>query len=150
MSTARLLLSVALLCGLVLMTACGGDPGSGPAPMIWDRDVCQRCQMLVSDPDFAAQVRSADGRAHRFDDIGCALLWIDAGEAGGEPREIWVREHGGDEWLAADAARFVKVANSPMGYGYGARQEAPPESLDLAALRRAIRELEDARRSHPR
>jgi copper chaperone NosL len=106
--------------------------------------------MAISDPSFASQVRDAQGRVHRFDDPGCAVLWLDDQDARAEPREIWVREFSGDDWLDAGEAHFVKVHNSPMGYGRAAQRSPAPGSLDLAQLRETIRKLEDERRSPAR
>ena len=141
--------ATALLC-LFLLVACGGDPASGPAGVTWDRDACEHCRMLISDRTFAAQVRDAEGRVHRFDDIGCAALWLDENTASHEPREIWVHEHAGDEWLDAREAHFVRGRNSPMGYGYAAQRAPAQAALEFEELRRAIRTLEDERRSPAR
>jgi nitrous oxide reductase accessory protein NosL len=139
--------AAAVLLSLALFVACSREPASGPADVKWDRDVCERCSMVISDRAFAAQVRDADGRVHRFDDPGCAALWLDENGEKVAPREIWVRELAGDDWLDAREAYFVRVANSPMGYGHGAQRAPSQETLDFAQLRQAIRTLEDERRS---
>jgi len=141
--------TAAALLSFLLFVACSREPGSGPAGVKWDRDVCERCSMVISDRAFAAQVRDSDGRVHRFDDPGCAALWL--GEHGEQvAREIWVRELVGDDWLDAREAYFVRVDNSPMGYGHGAQRAPSQEALDFAQLRQAIRTLEDERRSSDR
>lgn len=128
------------------MVGCGGDPESGPGTVVWDRDVCERCQMTLSDRSFGAQVRTHDGRLHRFDDFGCALLWMHEHQ-GGEAREIWVRDLDGSGWLDARTARFVEVPHSPMGYGYGARSGAGGDGIELEALWSRIQTVESERRS---
>ncbi|MBW2372251.1 MAG: protein NosL [Deltaproteobacteria bacterium] len=130
---------------LLLLAACGVEPDSGPGKVSWDRDTCERCQMAISDRSFATQLRTTDGHLHRFDDVGCALIWERDQDA--DVTEVWVRELEGDAWLDGHDARFVKVRNSPMGYGYGARSTAP-EGLDLMKLREQILVMEDERR-HP-
>ncbi|MGH0034145.1 MAG: protein NosL [Myxococcota bacterium] len=139
------------LAGLLVIVGCGRDPGSGPIAVTWDRDTCERCQMVISDRAFAAQVRNAGGRVHLFDDIGCAILWLDEhrlrqepGEE--EPREIWVRSLSGEDWLDARTAHYESGHVSPMGYGYGARSVPSSGSLELGELRPSLRKLEDARR----
>lgn len=147
--TGELRAAIALL-SLLLLVACGREPASGPAGVKWDRDVCERCGMVISDRSFAAQVRDADGRVHRFDDPGCAALWLDEHAEQAAPREIWVRELAGDDWLDARGAYFVRAPGSPMGYGHGAQRAPSQEALDFEQLRQAIRTLEDERRSPAR
>jgi len=144
---ASALLSVLLVLSLA---ACGREPASGPADVKWDRDACEHCRMVISDRNFAAQVRDAEGRVHRFDDPGCAALWLDAHSEQAAPREIWVRELGEDQWLDAREAHFVSVPNSPMGYGRAAQRAPATDALDFAQLREAIRTLEHERRSPAR
>lgn len=134
---------------LLVMWGCGGDPESGPGPVVWDRDVCERCQMVLSDRSFATQVRTSDGRLHHFDDVGCAVLWMHE-HVDGEAREIWVRDVDASQWLDARQSRFAKVRNSPMGYGYGARPASAGEGVDLGALIPNILAEEDERRSPDR
>lgn len=130
---------------LALLSACGGDPTTGPGRIAWDRDTCEHCRMAISDRAFAVQVRSADARLHRFDDPGCAVLWLD--EPGHEaPKEVWVRALDGDAWLDANEARFVEAPHTPMGYGYGAREDGPDVGIDFEALREVIVLREDERR----
>ena len=47
----------AALALLLLLAACSGDPGTGPAEVTWDRDACARCNMVLSDRHHSAQVR---------------------------------------------------------------------------------------------
>ncbi len=105
--------------------------------------------MVLSDRSFATQLRSQDGRLHRFDDVGCALLWAHE-RADAAPREIWVRDLDASGWLDAREARFVEVRQSPMGYGYGARPGSADEGVGLETLRQQILAREDERRSPPR
>jgi hypothetical protein len=118
----------------------------------WDRDVCSRCNMAIGDPRFAAQIRTAsDQRAHVFDDLGCALLWLDAeGAALGGAEEIWVRDLGGADWLDARAARFVAAEHTPMNYGFGAVAAPVDAALALEQVHAQVREVEGGRRAHHR
>lgn len=105
-----------------LLLACG-EPDHGPVAIHWDRDTCERCQMAISDPRFAVEVRARAGeRVHRFDDLGCALAWLDQhpSAAGARPAELWVRHLEGERWLDAFSAAYRAGRKSPMGYGFGA------------------------------
>ena len=138
-----------ILAATLLLAACAPGVSSGPVEVVWDRDACERCAMAISDRRFAAQVRSpGDHRPHRFDDLGCALLWIDEqdwGEEGAE--EIWVRDLDGEQWLPAADAGYVRVETSPMDFGWGAVEAAKAGSIDLGEAREQIRTAERGRRS---
>jgi copper chaperone NosL len=140
------------LVALGMLAVCGREPESGPARLVWDRDVCARCNMAISDRRFAAQIRTAsDHRAHLFDDLGCALLWLDdEGDDLGDAEEIWVRDLGGQGWLDARAAHFVAAAHTPMNYGFGAVAEPENGALTLEEVRLRVRKVEGGRRSPPR
>ena len=137
----------AVLLALLALAACARETPSGPAEVAWDRDTCERCQMLIGDTPFAAQVRtSRDGRAHRFDDLGCALLWWQEHGADAQA-EIWVRDLDGGQWIDGRTARFRAGETSPMGYGIGARAEPADEDLGLEAALERILARERERRS---
>ena len=138
----------------LLLACCSSEPTSGPGQVTWDRDVCERCSMVIGDRRFAAQVRAVDaGRLHRFDDLGCALLWLaEQGESVGgseaTPRpEIWVRDAAGEEWIDGRAAGFAAGFQSPMGYGFAAVGGNTPRSIDLAEVQQRLLAREDERRS---
>lgn len=111
---------------LLMLTACSNDPGTGPAEIKWDRDICNRCRMVVSDPHFAAQIRhfpeGKRSRVETFDDIGCAMLWLDQQAWKDEPTiEIWVADFRTGDWIDAQTATFVTQNTTPMEYGLGAQ-----------------------------
>ena len=106
--TRSVFLALALVTSLVgPMAGCWQSPSTGPGEIHWDRQTCERCQMVISQRRHAVQVRAkGDHRAHAFDDLGCALLWLDeeglpAGrDSGGDSlHEIWVKGPHGSEWI---------------------------------------------------
>jgi copper chaperone NosL len=116
---------------------------SGPVEPAWDKVACARCRMLVSDPRFAAQLRTASG-VRFYDDPGCLLL-ARAEERASQPGELsegaaWFHDSAGDGWLAEQEARFVAAAPTPMGHGLAAvAAAAAPEGLDAATALAALR-----------
>lgn len=104
--------------------------------------------MGISDRRYAAQVRLAgDRRAHVFDDLGCALLWLDdAGVDGETSSEIWVRDPRGERWIDARDTLFSEGLGTPMSYGFGTTA-ATTEGLRIAQVQDRVRELERERRS---
>ena len=142
----------AALLSLVLVLGCGGRPETGPVEIHWNRDACAHCNMGISEPRHAAQIRlPGQRRAALFDDPGCALIWLDQ-----QPRDrtagaaIWVRSPDGEGWSDARSTRFVNGAKTPMDYGFVSTAGAPPGSLTLdevwLRLERAERERRAARR----
>ena len=75
----RLTLGGVALTPLALaLSACGksGWP-EGMAEIKWDREVCPRCSMVISDRRCAAQLRGGPkDMVVKFDDIGCLTFWI--------------------------------------------------------------------------
>lgn len=140
----RRLLAV-LLAGFIL--GCSGDPGTGPAEVKWDRDVCERCRMVLSDRLYAAQIRGGEEgkktKVYRFDDIGCAVLWLEQQPWRDDPRtEIWVNDHRTGAWIDARTAYYVTGRITPMAYGVGAQSDMSAESMDYAHMVRHVHDVE--------
>lgn len=115
------------------LSACSGrDGGSGPVEVVWDRDTCERCGMVISDRFHAAQLRDAEGRPHRFDDLGCALYWRKGKGLDGQEREFWITDFRHRSWIDARQARYAGGRSTPMGYGYGGTLDAIEPSVTLA------------------
>ena len=128
----------------VLLTACGEDKDMPNAMAVfkWDRDVCTRCRMAISDRRFACQIRGGPkDTVFKFDDIGCAATWL--AEKGKEypwmadaTTRIWVAEFAsaGKNWLEATSAHYVSGKTSPMGYNYAAYPQAQGDSISFDAM----------------
>ena len=132
----------------VLLAACSGDPGTGPVEVKWDRDVCARCNMVLSDREHAAQVRylptdGSRGEVKKFDDLGCAVLWLDQQPWKGQADvEIWVTDYHTGHWIDARLAHYVIGRQTPMQYGLGAQTEATADSIDFVRAREHIYRIE--------
>lgn len=107
-----------LAISLLWFAACSGGPDFDKPPEIrYGEDLCERCQMIISEPRFAAAYVTADGESHRFDDVGEMLAY--RRESGDDVAVFWVHDYETEEWLKADAATFVKsdALHTPMGFG---------------------------------
>ncbi len=112
--------SVALL-ALSVVPGCGEK--AGPEPITWERDSCEHCRMIISERQFAAELRGGDkGRLYKFDDLGCAVEWATRqGWKEGQLAEFWVMSHDdGATWLDARQAHFLVNVRSPMNYNFAA------------------------------
>lgn len=117
----------------LLISACG-DSGTGPVDVKWDRTTCERCRMVLSDRHHSAQVRLPDpsggSKVHAFDDLGCAVTWLDDQPARDDPAtEIWVNDWRTGDWIDARIAYYVRDQETSMQYGLGAQAEPGPGTL---------------------
>lgn len=134
------------LLGLVVLAlaldACG--PPEGPQPIVWDREPCAHCRMLISDAAFAAQLHLADGAVESFDDPGCLFARLELRH----PRvhALWFHHMREDRWLPGDGVAFVRGAKTPMDFGFGAVDPGTPESISSEAVRAELRARGDGAR----
>lgn len=138
---------------LFLLVACEQAPDTGPGKIRWDREVCERCIMAVSDPSFSAQIRGGPAgekqKLYKFDDLGCAVIWLDQQSWKDNPAvEIWVNAYQSGDWIDARQAYYVKNQLTPMNYGLGAQLEAAPGALDYKQARDHIYKIEEEYNLH--
>lgn len=131
----------------IWLAGCGGDPGTGPVEVKWDRAACDRCRMVLSDRNHSAQVRvkEATGRSrvYLFDDIGCAVIWLDDKPWRDDPAtEVWVNDWRTGDWIDARTASYLTGQETPMQYGLGAQPESADGVLDYAGAKAHIFEIE--------
>lgn len=115
-----------------LLLALGACAQPGPRAIAYGTEPCEHCHMTISDPRFAAEARTAGGRALVFDDVGCLAAWMaDAPGARG-----WVVSYvDGSAWLAADSATYLRspALRTPMASGLAAlRPGAEADSVQRA------------------
>jgi len=125
----------ALILLFLISTACTNET-TGHIEIAWDRDTCEKCQMLISDRHFAVQVRSPKNKVFLFDDLGCALHWLNA--QSWQAQELWVMDFQNQTWLNAHMAHYVAHQKTPMDYGFGATAQATKNSLDFETAKTQI------------
>ena len=109
-----------ILCVLLLLTltACGGGADTTQPPeILYGQDVCDECDMIISEEKYAAAYWTAEGEARRFDDVGEMLVYMAKNP---EPTaSIWVHDINSAAWLLADDAWFIMNSGlrTPMGTG---------------------------------
>ena len=111
-----------LLCALAALTFLGCGDGKDYGNIHYDRDVCEHCQMAISDNRFAVDVR-VDGKNHYFDDIGCLVEFMVKNNKLGwlQDAKIYINDASGNgEFIDARSAYFYKGFKTPMEYGWGA------------------------------
>lgn len=133
--------------------SCSPEPSTGPVELKWDREVCAHCQMVISERRYATQVRlSGNRRVYSFDDLGCAILWLDSIDerALQEAPEVWVRDPTGSRWLDAYGVRFDSGHRTPMNYGWAVAKEDARDGISFQEVTQRILESQGRRRESPR
>jgi copper chaperone NosL len=129
----RVSAGLALACAWAL-AACGLP--EGPQPIVWDREPCTHCRMLISDPHFAAQLHTADGTVASFDDPGCLLAYVQAREP--QVHALWFHHVSEDRWIPGSAVGFERAGRTPMDFGLGAVDAGTPGALSLEQAQAGI------------
>lgn len=143
-----------LLALLLFLTACSGKLDSGPGKVRWDSDTCVRCAMAVSDRSYSAQIRGGSvgekATVYKFDDIGCALIWLDQQTWKANPAiEVWVNDfRKKEEWIDATKAWYIKDKLTPMNYGLGAQPEPADGALNFEQAKQFVFEREARLNTH--
>ena len=133
---------------LLGMSGCEKKATGGVAQMHWDRDMCERCKMAVSERKFAVQVIDPHGgRSYKFDDIGCAVLWLQEERIPWQDKAIiWITDAATGEWIDAKKAKYTAEAITPMAFGFAAYtdQTLPKDAkvYDFATVAKEVVKIE--------
>jgi len=122
MKKCRLLfLATVLLLGF---TACEKKNPTDMHGVHWDRDMCERCKMVVSDRHHATQViNPATRRSYMYDDIGCAVIWFKEEKIEwADKAKIWVIDIATGKWIDARTALYDTNNITSMAFGFGAHE----------------------------
>jgi copper chaperone NosL len=86
----------------------------------WDRDMCSRCVMVVSDRHNTTQViDQKTGKKYVFDDIGCMASWFKSENISwSDTANIWITDLKSGEWIDARKAFYDTDNVTPMGSGF--------------------------------
>lgn len=126
---------------------------SGPEDVVWDRDTCTRCQMMLSERHAAAQIRiiQTDSRSklYKFDDFGCAVLWLEKQDISTvQSVEFWIADAASGKWIDAHNAWFMVGQQTPMDYGVLAYEEKIANSVNFEAAKEHVRKAESRHGMH--
>ncbi len=138
----RVLLLSALL---FLFLGCKERSKTDVAEVHWDRDMCARCVMVVSDRQNTTQVRDPKtGKKYMFDDIGCTILWFQNEKIGWKAQAIiWITDAKTGKWIDARKAFYDTENVTPMAYGFSAHKDKNSikegqEIIDFEELSRRV------------
>ena len=116
-----LLLALAIA---TIQTGCKERSKTDVAKVHWDRDMCARCVMVVSDRQNTVQIRDPkNGKSYMFDDIGCMVLWFKENHISWENSAIiWITDIQTGKWIDAKKAFYSTRNITPMAYGFSAHK----------------------------
>ncbi|WP_456428499.1 nitrous oxide reductase accessory protein NosL [Nitratifractor sp.] len=133
----------------LLGAGCGKKRPAGAVEAVhWDRDMCERCKMVLSERKYAAEiVDPKTNKVYKFDDIGCATLWLEEEHIPWADRaKIWVTDAKTGEWLDARKAKYTSDSITPMAYGIAAFSDRTfpkgHKALDFRQATELIRKIE--------
>ncbi len=123
MNKTLFLLSALLL--TLSFSGCEKKSTTAVSKVHWDRDMCARCVMVVSDRMNTVQVKNPDtGKKYMFDDIGCMVLWFKEENATWQDSAvIWITDNSTGKWINAKTAFYTTHNVTPMAYGFGAHAD---------------------------
>ncbi len=102
---------------LVLLIAGCSQTATGPPEIEYDRDVCDQCGMIISEPRFAATYRTVEGEEQRFDEVGGMLVMANIlGHF--ESAQFWANDYTSGAPIPVADAIFVSGGEitSPMDF----------------------------------
>ena len=138
----------------LLFISCSDEnrPIEGMKKVHWDRDMCERCKMIVSERKFAVQIVDEHHKSHMFDDIGCAILWFEEENLTWlDKAKIWINDAHTGDWIDARKSIFAVGNLTPMGYGVSAyTKETHPKGATALDFEDAKKIIYDINEEHKR
>ena len=109
---------------IVVFSACENSSDSSEVKLHWDRDMCTRCVMVISDRHNTVQVTNPKtSKNYMFDDIGCMALWFnDEKISWNDEAVVKITDADTGEWINAKDAFYDSQNITPMGFGYSAHK----------------------------
>ena len=139
-----------LITSIFLSTGCEKKDPKALNEVHWDRDMCQRCKMVVSERNHAVQVINiTNGRSYMFDDIGCVVLWFDDEKIDWASKAIiWITDVNTGEWIDAKKAFYDSNNVTPMAYGFAAHKSRESikkgeEVIDFEEISKRVFKIEE-------
>lgn len=130
MTTASAVLAAA---AVALLAGCGGADAEGPPDLSGGDLRCAACGMAVSDPRYAAAIRTAAGGVEAYDAIECLVRDLRTRTGERAPAATWLADLPTGALHPAEAVTVVLADfPSPMGGGYAAFLSAETAAVEAA------------------
>lgn len=104
--------------------SCSKEKTTGPKQPHFDRDMCERCKMVVSDRHHTVQtIDPKTKKVYFFDDLGCMVLWFEENKKEWKNKApIWITDAKTGEWIDARKAYYDSGNITPMAFGFMAHK----------------------------
>ncbi len=81
-------------------------------------DKCDICQIGVTDNQFATEIILENGKALKFDDIGCMYKWMEDRTQMKRRKRNLSEDYDSKDWISLEDATYVydKTITTPMAY----------------------------------
>ncbi len=107
---------------MTITNGCNNKPKGSIEKMHWDRDMCERCKMAISERKYAVEaIDIKQNKTYKFDDIGCAVLWLKENNIPlNNNIKLWITDAKTGKWIDAKTAIYTDDSITPMAYGFAA------------------------------
>jgi len=133
---------------LMSLSGCQKKEDTKARSIHYDRDMCARCAMVVSDRHNTTQViNPKTHKTYKFDDIGCMVLWFDEEKIPWKDQAIiWITDIDTGEWIDARKAYYDTENITPMAYGFSAHKvkeniKEDQEIIDYKEVYKRVKEI---------
>jgi len=97
---------------------------------------CSECNMDIEDMRYEAQIIMQNGNTYFFDDIGCIVLWLKTHNP--SIVKMLTKTIDSNKWIDVNEAWYSKIAQSPMGYGFGAYELKGDDFVNYEEMKRLM------------
>lgn len=104
---------------IIFSSSCSNESEIGPVEIKYGQDICEACTMIISEKEYSAQYVYTNGKARKFDDIGCMIHYLNDNKLESDIAVFFVRDYIHKNWINADITHFIysdKII-TPMGHG---------------------------------
>jgi len=143
MNKFKLFILLFLSLGL-FFSGCEKKKTGEPVKIHWDRDACERCNMILSDRRFAFEIiNPTSGKVHKFDDMGCGIMWLKERNVPWKNRAIiWIIDAKNGKWINARKAYYTTGNVTPMAYGLaGYTKKTLPKGKKSIDYKKAVKHI---------
>jgi len=119
-----MLKSIFIFLLVLVSSGCNEETTKTVHEIHWDRDMCDRCKMVISERKHGVQViNKNNNKVYKFDDIGCAISWFKEEKIDWKnDARIWITDVDTGKWIDARLAFYDTMTRSPMSYDFAAHE----------------------------